>query len=111
MKKNLLINKENYCKNKIKENNKKISENHKTNISIENTKTENQTNKKSEYNHTKLMNSTKNNETLSEGIGKIINNPRQPLPFPLTNKIEFLQKKVQKKMKKMKKMEKKKKMK
>ena len=39
------------------------------------------------------MNSTKNNETLSEGIGKIINNPRQPLPFPLTNKIEFLQKK------------------
>ena len=77
---------------KIENQNKNMTkQNTKSNKTIDNNNTENNSNTQKNYNSSKLLNAT-NNETLSEGIGKVINNPRQPLPIPITNKLELLQK-------------------
>jgi len=77
---------------KIENQNKKITEQNKqSNKTIDNNNIKNNTNKQKYYNSSKLLNTT-NNETLSEGIGKVINNPRQPLPIPITNKLQLIQK-------------------
>ena len=77
---------------KIENQNQKIKhQNKKSNKTIDNNNTKNNSNEHKKYNTSKLLNTT-NNETLSEGIGKVINNPRQPLPIPINNKLQLIQK-------------------